>query len=76
MDTKNNNVASPGEATKLLSIEDIRRMVKMDTNAALLLLDAIYRDQSTLEAISDYLHGRYMNAKHKEDLEKQTKLDV
>lgn len=79
MDKKNQKSVSesPGDSTpKNFTIGQVREMVKKDAHTALLLLDAIYRDQPTLEAISDYLHGRYMNAKHQAELKNQTKLEV
>lgn len=78
MEKKSSVSDSPGEAQnkQTFTLEQVREMIKKDTQTAILMLEAIYRDQNTLEAIADYLHGRYMNTKHKEELDKQTKLDV
>lgn len=64
------------ETKKVFTPEQVREFVKRDVNAAILLLESIYRDVDTLNAVSDYLHGRYLNAKHKEELSKQQELDL
>jgi len=58
------------------SLDEVRKMVKNDMQCAILLLDAIYRDQPTMDMLADYIYGRFQNAKHKEDLAKQTKLGL
>lgn len=62
--------------TKVFTTTEVRDFVKRDINAAIMCLDAIYKDPNTLDALADYLHGRYMNAKHSEELAKQSKLEV
>lgn len=71
--SKNDGVGSQGESQPkaTFTLEEVKTFVKRDVNSAILLLDAIYRDPNTLDAVAEYLHGRYMNAKHKEELSKQ-----
>jgi len=61
---------------KRTTIEDVRRYAKQDLSLCLHFLEAIYRDESTLNAISDYLHGRLMNELHRKELQKQKDLDL
>lgn len=72
----NESVEAPGAETQTFSVVKVREMVKNDLHAALLLLDAVYRDPATLEALSDFIYGRYQNAQHKKELDNQTKLNV
>jgi len=77
--TKNGKAAQGAESPeekKPLDIGQVREFVKRDLAACINMLDAIYRDQATTEMLSDILYGRYLNAKHKDELEKQTKLPV
>jgi len=77
MEKLKNGKEVPGTDTpKPLSLEEVRRFVKHDVSSMMHLLDAIYRDQATMDMIADILYGRYLNAKHKDELEKQTKLEV
>lgn len=73
-ESKKGGTPDPGSEPKVFTAKEVREFVKRDCNAALLLLDAIYRDPNTLDAVADYLHGRYMNSKHKEELSKQQPL--
>lgn len=74
---QNGKSAQGAENTpKNLSIEDVRGYVKKDLGVCIHMLDAIYKDQATVDMVADILYGRYLNAKHKEELEKQTKLGV
>lgn len=75
-DKKSNGVESPQGTIKPVSLEQVRQWVKRDCNNALLLLEAIYRDPNTLDAVSEYLHGRHMNAVHKQELDNQKELDL
>lgn len=63
-------------SAKTFTPAEVREMVKRDVHTALLLLDAIYRDQDCINAVGDYLYGRYQNSKHREELKKQTELDL
>lgn len=56
---------------KVISILQFRDWVKRDVGIAISCLEAIYRDVDTCNAVAEYLHGRYVNAKHKEELKKQ-----
>lgn len=80
MEKTKNGQAAPGAETekteKTITIEEVREFIKRDLNACINMLDAIYRDQATLEMLADVLHGRYMNAKHKQELQNQTKLEI
>lgn len=61
---------------KTFTIEQVESFVKKDLSTAIHLLDAIYRDENTLHQVALFLHGRWENARHQEDLKKQTKLDI
>jgi len=79
MNNQNGKVAEAlgAEATKkVFTPDEVRTLVKRDVHTAILLLDAIYRDPNTLDAVADYLYGRYQNAKHKEELEAQGSLNL
>lgn len=56
------------------SIGKVREMCKRDLGVALTMLEAIYRDENTLNAVADYLHGRMVNEKNRQELKKQTEL--
>lgn len=64
------------ESEKVFDINQVRGFVKRDLGVAITLLEAMYKDPATCDAIADYLHGRYMNAKHADDLRRQTKIPV
>lgn len=76
MENKNKNGSSAQGAEQPLTLTMVKDFTKKDIACCMHLLEAIYRDQPTMDALADYLFGRYMNAKHKEDLERQTKLDI
>lgn len=62
--------------TKTFDINQIREFVQRDLGVAITLLDAMYKDPATCNAVADFLFGRYMNSKHKEELDKQTKMPL
>lgn len=64
------------DSPKVFTLDEVKVFVKRDVQAALLLLDAIYRDQNTCDMVAEYLHGRYMNSKHKDELLKQQDLKL
>lgn len=64
------------EAVGRTTVEDVRTFLKKDLSTCIHMLDAIYRDVNTFNALADYLHGRLMNAKHQEELKKQQELDL
>lgn len=59
---------------KAPSIEEVRRFLKVDLSTAIVLLEAVYKDQATCDALADFLHGRYMNHLHKKELDAQQEL--
>lgn len=63
-------------APKPLTQSQVTEYVKKDLAVCINLLDAIYRDQPTIDMIGEILFGRYMNAMHKEELAKQTTLET
>lgn len=69
---KNGQSAQGAASPKPLTEGEVKEFVKKDIATAINLLDAVYRDQDTLDMLSTYLYGRFMNAKHKEELAKQT----
>lgn len=74
--TKQNGAPAQGaEAPKPLTQQQVTEFVKNDLAVCINLLDAIYRDQPTIDMIGEILYGRYMNAMHKEELSKQTEVD-
>lgn len=56
------------------TIEEVRKYLKADLQMCIMLLDSVYKDQATCEALADYLHGRFMNHRHKKELESQEEL--
>lgn len=58
------------------TIDQVRGYVKDDIARALNLLDSVYRDVNTMNALADFLHGRLMNAYNAEALKKQTELEL
>lgn len=73
---KNGQSAQGAESPKTISEKQVREFVKRDVASCINLLDAIYQDEGTMDSLASFLYGRYMNSKHKEELEKQIKLDV
>lgn len=51
-----------------LTREQVHEFLKKDLQVAINCLDAIYRDQDLLNAMTDFMFGRFKNAKHKEAL--------
>lgn len=77
MKTKNGVADSPqGEEPqkKVLTLGDVKGLLKRDLHACLLMLQSIHDDVDTLNMLAEVLHGKYMNAKHAEELAKQTEL--
>jgi len=64
------------QAKKVLSLSDVKGLLKRDLPACINMLVAIHDDQDTLDALAVVLHGKYLNKIHKEDLEKQSKLGL
>lgn len=57
-----------------LTLDAVRKMLKIDLNCCLLMLQGMHDDPDTFEALAIHIHGKYMNQRHKEELEKQTKI--
>lgn len=78
MENKNQNGSSAqgAENPKPLTEAQVTDFVKKDLAVCINLLDAIYRDQPTIDMIGAILYGRYMNAKHQDDLKKQAEIHV
>lgn len=74
--SQNGKVAQGATVPNPLTEAQVQEYVKKDLAVCINLLDAIYQDQATIEIIASVLYGRFMNAKHKEDLAKQTELGV
>lgn len=79
MSTKNGStIETPvkdGKSKKVLTIEDVNAMVKRDLSVVTAFLQAC-QDPDVANAIGLYLHGKYMNALHREELDKQGVLDI
>lgn len=80
MNIKEKQVSIPkGEEApqrKELTVAAVKEMLKVDLVTCLLMLQGIHDDPDTLDSLAVTLHGKYMNQRHKEELEKQGKLDV
>jgi len=79
MNTNNNGVLdSPQVAEsekKVLTIKDVKEMVDRDLQVVTAFLMCL-QDADVRDAVVLHLHGKYMNAKHKEELSKQTDLKL
>lgn len=73
---KNGQSAQGAESPKTLTENEVKKFLKRDIASCINLMDAIYQDEGTLDSLASFLYGRYMNSKHKEELEKQAKLEV
>lgn len=76
MKTNNNGKEAQGAELPTLTQPDIVRWLKRDLPTAINCLDAIYSDPDMLDALATFMHGRYMNSKHKEELKKQAELEL
>lgn len=63
-------------AKKDWTVAEIKKFIDRDLVAIAYLVDAIRQNPDTVEIIATFLHGRWMNAKHKEELQAQTELDL
>lgn len=54
------------EAKKQVTVETTKEWLKKDLGIAITCLNAMYTDPDLLENLAEFLHGRWMNAKHKE----------
>lgn len=62
------------EKPKALTLKDVEGLVKRDLHSCMLMLQAIHDDVDVLGALAVVLHGKYMNARHKQELEAQTEI--
>lgn len=62
------------KAIEVTSLPQVREFLKRDLSTAIHMLDAVYRDANTLNALADYLYGRLQNLKNQEELKKQPQL--
>lgn len=76
---KNQEQVSNGQGPDYTKFEvppvtKVRELVKKDLSVCLNLLEAIYRDENTLNAVADYLHGRMVNEKNRQEIKKQAEI--
>lgn len=82
MDQLKNGVGSKGAEAKTsereektLTLGQVKKMVARDLPTAISFLQACM-DPDIQDQVSIFLHGKYLNAKHKEELDAQTHLDI
>lgn len=69
------NGATLGEAPKKeVTIGEIEKWLSQDLSLALHCLNAIQSDVNIKRQIAVFMHGKLMNARHKEELERQEEL--
>lgn len=78
----NNGVASEAqgaagvkEKPKVLTLDDVRKMVKRDLPTCISFLNACM-DPDIQDQVSVFLHGKYLNELHKSELDAQMKIKV
>lgn len=59
---------------KVLTLNDVQNLLKRDLHACLLMLQAVHDDQDVLNVLAGVLHGKYLNSRHKAELEMQTEI--
>jgi len=64
------------QGAKTLTESEFRKMVETDLRTAYSFLAAVHNDKATLDALNEYLYGRYLNQLHKAELESQTKIEA
>lgn len=82
MDQLKNGVSSQGAETKTsekeektLTLAQVKKLVARDLPTAISFLQAIL-DPDIQDQVSIFLHGKYLNGKHKDELDAQVKLDI
>jgi len=78
MEKNTNGVSELGQglnSEKVLSLKDVKGMVVRDLSVVSAFM-ACLSDPDVADVIAVHLHGKYMNAKHKEELEKQLDLKI
>lgn len=72
---KNNKNDGSAQGAKIVTEQDFGKMIARDLQTAAGLLHAVLSDQNILNSLSEFMYGRYLNALHKADLEKETKIE-
>lgn len=73
---KDSSGGAKGTNGKSFTIPQVKELTKKDVYSCMLLMKAIYEDDDCLQSLAVFLHGRYMNHLHKQELENQTELKV
>lgn len=68
------DVPKGDKAEKVLTLVDVQNLLKRDLHACLLMLSAVHDDQDVVNVLAGVLHGKYLNSRHKAELEKQTEI--
>lgn len=58
------------------TLKEVQEFVKRDVGVCIAMLSAVHNDKPTMDALAEYLHGRYMNALHQEELKAQGNLNL
>lgn len=61
------------EKRKVLTLDEVRKMVKRDLPTVIAFLNAV-SDPDVQEQVAVFLHGKYLNSLHKEELDKQLEI--
>lgn len=61
---------------KVLTLGQVKEMLRRDVHSCLLMLQAVHDDKDVLEILASALLGKYLNALHQKDLEKQQDLKI
>lgn len=72
--SQNGTTARGAKVSKPITESEVKKFLKSDIASCINLLDAIYQDEGTMDSLATFLYGRYMNAKHKDELNRQTEL--
>lgn len=76
MNKSNGVEGSPkvGDPVKVLTEKDVRALVKRDLEACIIMLQTVHDDVDVFEMLCTALYGKYMNARHLTELQKQTQI--
>lgn len=69
-------LGSEAQTKRIVTLQDAQTWLKRDLQICIACLDAIYKDPNTLNALAEFLHGRYLNNLHQEELKNQTELEI
>jgi len=56
------------EDKKVLTIAQVKEVLRKDLHSAILCLSSIHDDQDSLNALATHMHGKYLNHLHKQAL--------